>query len=134
MSELIDELKHEHAVIADTLNKVRDLGVGSKEDQEKLLAAKAGLLAHLKKEDERLYPVLIEEAKKDGSLQHTLDAFANDMQTISKGALEFFAKYAKGGSGMEFAKDFGRLFATISQRIRKEENIIYARYDALQRQ
>ncbi|MCP5120139.1 MAG: hemerythrin domain-containing protein, partial [bacterium] len=124
-------LKHEHAVIAETLNKVRGLGTSSKEGQETLLAAQAGLLAHLKKEDEQLYPVLRKEAESDPGLQHVLDTFASEMGAISKGALQFFAKYADGGSGIEFAKDFGQLFAKLSQRISKEENIIYARYDRL---
>ena len=131
MSGLIDELKQEHAAIAETLKNVRDLGVTSQEGQETLLAAKTGLLAHLKKEDEQLYPILIHEAKQDGSLQRTLDALAREMHVITQSALEFFTRYAQGGSGTEFTQDFGKLSATISQRIRKEERTIYVCYEAL---
>lgn len=131
MSKLVEELGKEHAVIAETLGKVKSLGLTSEEGQNTLLAAKNGLLEHLKKEDEQLYPVLKNAAESDADLERTLDTFAKDMNEISKAALEFFDKYSTGGSGMEFAKDLGRLFTTLSQRIRKEENILYQKYDEL---
>ncbi len=131
MSKLVEELKKDHAVIAETLNKVKKLGIVSTEGQNTLLAAKNGLLAHLKNEDEQLYPVLNNAAKSDANLKRNLEMFAKDMDTISKTALEFFDKYSAGGSGIEFARDFGKLFATLSQRISKEERIIYKEYDKL---
>ena len=131
MSALVEELRNEHTVIAETLNKVKTLGISSEEGQSTLLAAKMGLLAHLKKEDEQLYPVLRNAAKSDARLKKTLDTFARDMDAISQTALEFFDKYSTGGSGIEFAKDFGRLFATLSMRISSEEKIVYAKYDEL---
>ncbi len=131
MSKLVEELKKEHATIAETLNKVNVLGISSEEGQNTLLSAKSGLLAHLKKEDEYLYPILNKAAESDANLKRTLEMFAKDMEAISKAALEFFKKYSGGGSGLEFAKGFGRLFATLSQRIHREENVIYKKYDEL---
>ncbi len=131
MSKLVDELKRDHSVIAETLNKVSSLGVTSKEGQNTLLAAKSSLLAHLKKEDEELYPVLNNAAESDATLKQTLDVFAKDMTGISKAALDFFEKYSTGGSGIEFAKDFGRLFGKLSQRISQEENILYKKHDEI---
>jgi hypothetical protein len=96
-----------------------------------LLAAKEGLLAHLKKEDEKLYPALREAAENTPSLKQTMDMFAKDMEAISKSAIDFFAKYAKGGTSSEFANDFGRLTGILGMRIRKEEKIIYAEYEKL---
>jgi len=132
MSKLIEELKKEHVVISEIFNKIKELGITSKEGQNTLLTAKTGLLAHLKKEDAQLYPVLNKAAARDSNLKRTLDLFAKDMDEISKIAFDFFNKYAKGGSGLEFAKDFGKLYATFTQRIRKEENTIYAKYDELE--
>ena len=131
MSKLIDELKEEHTRITTTLNKVEKIGAFSKKGQEVLLSAKSTLLSHLKKEDEQLYHVLRESAKKDTALKKTLDMFAKDMEKISKSVLEFFDKYSEGGSGMEFAKDYGRFFAALSSRIRREEDILYAKYNEI---
>ena len=131
MSKLAEELKKEHAVIAEMLNKVKQNGITSQEGQTTLLAAKKGLVAHLKKEDDQLYAYLNKKAESDAGLKRTLDMFVSDMEGITKAAMEFFDKYAKGGSGLEFAKDFGRLYAVLSQRIYKEENIVYKKYDEL---
>lgn len=131
MAILIDELKSEHSKIVDVLNEVKGKDIRLKETQEKLLSAKAGLLAHLNKEDEKLYPVLKRAAEKDKNLQQTLDMFAKDMEDISSFALSFFDKYSQGGLGIEFAQDFGRLTATLSGRIRKEENVLFVAYEKL---
>lgn len=129
MSKLVEELKNDHKVIAATLNKVNSLGIASQEGQKTLLSVRGGLLAHLKKEDGQLYPVLKKAAESDPTFKRTLDTFAKEMVVVSMSAVEFFDKYARGGDGIAFAKDFGRLYATLSQRITKEENVLYKKYD-----
>lgn len=131
MSDLIEELKKDHVEIVEMLSKVKELGIGTNEGKEMLLSAKGGLLAHLKKEDRKLYPALKTAAERNDSLKHTLEIFAKDMDSVSKTALEFFEKYAHGGSGVEFAKDFGRLAAVLKIRIEKEEKILYPEYKKL---
>jgi len=124
-NNLIEDLKIEHAKIAKALNEVVSIGIGSEEGREKLMNAKEMLLQHLQKEDKYLYPILEEAAKEDRQIRHTLDSFAKDMEAISKLALDFFEKYEKGGGGLEFAKEFGHLYTSLSMRIRREENYLY---------
>ena len=131
MSVLTNELKSEHQGLVSTLNEVKALGISSQEGITKLLAAKNGLLAHLSKEDQKLYPVLNKEAEGNSTLKTKLDMFAKDMDGISKAALDFFAKYQSGGEGLEFAKDFGGLVAVLGQRIQREESILYAEFDKI---
>ncbi len=133
MSKLVDELKKEHIIIVETLNKVKSLSIASEKGRNTILAAKSGLLAHLKKEDEKLYPLLNKAAENDPSLRKNLDMFAKDMDEISKAALAFFDKYTTGESSLDFVKDFGRLFATLSIRIKKEESIIYSKFNELEK-
>lgn len=133
MSKLIEELKEEHAAIVEGLEQIRNSAISSKEGQQWIFNAKHSLLAHLKKEDEQLYPVLYKAAEKDLSLKQTLEFFAKDMAGVSKNAIDFFDKYSRGDSGIEFAKDFGRLFAALKSRIRREEDIIYREYERLNR-
>lgn len=133
MSMLVERLKKEHVAIVNVLNKIKELGVGSKEGRDVLRSARTALLAHLKIEDEQLYPPMKKEAETNGTLKSVLGVFARDMETISKEALSFIDKYAAGGSGLEFAKDFGRLYINLNQRIRKEESTLYPEYDKLHR-
>ncbi|MET1254847.1 hemerythrin domain-containing protein [Aliikangiella maris] len=131
MAKLVDELQQEHQVIIGYLDAIRVAGVTSPEGQSKLQLARKGLLAHLKKEDERLYPLLNKAAQSSPELKRTLEIFAKDMDEISRNAEAFFHKYSNGGSGIEFAKDFGSLIATLNQRIQKEESVIYKRFNEI---
>ncbi len=131
MSFLIRQLKHDHTLITTTLEEVKNLGIGTKQGQEKLLFAKDRLLSHLQKEDQQLYPALETRAKQDPSLKRNLEMYSKDMTGISKTALDFFEKYTFGGSGLEFAKDFGRLSASLSMRIYKEETYLYKTYETI---
>jgi len=132
MSKLVNELKAEHVVLVNVLGEIKTMGVSSNEGRAKLMAAKDGLLAHLGKEDQMLYPVLKDKAKTDAGVKTMLDTFAKDMDGIATAAMAFFNKYEQGGSDIEFAKDFGALYGALGNRIRKEEAILYPEFDKLQ--
>ena len=126
--ELIDELKSDHAHMLATLDRIKQAGVTSDEGQRLLREAKGLLLNHLRKEDERFYPVLHRAAREDQGLRKRLEAFADDMRQVSRDAIDFFDRYAQGGSGLGFARDFGRLYATLRQRQKKEERLLYPEF------
>ncbi len=131
MSILIEEFKREHAEIIATLNEVKELGILSKEGQAKLMSAKAHLLAHLKKEDERLYPVLRKEAAHNKNLKKEVDMFAMDPEYVSRVASEFFDKYSGGEIDEDFSINFESLLAALSARIRNEEDALYEEYEKI---
>lgn len=130
MSKLVEELKSEHAFIVSKLEVAKSKGV--KEGADALISAKKALLAHLGKEDQKLYPALREAASKDSNLKALLDTFATDMDVVSTNALAFFDKCEKGRTtGVEFAKDFGNLMARLRIRISSEEGVLYSEYEKL---
>ncbi len=131
MSRLIDELKWEHTSILSLLDEIREAGIVADESQDKLFAAKASLLTHLRKEDKSLYPALRRAAHDDEKLRRTIDLFTRDITDISKSALEFFATYSRSDSYFDFATDFGRLHAALKSRIKKEEAVLYPEYERL---
>lgn len=131
MPALIGNLKNEHEKIVNALTQAREAGFSNEECFERLREVKLALVAHLAEEDAHLYPTLFEAAKTDTALKSTLGIFAQDMHEVSRQVLAFFEKYEDGGSGVEFASDFGRLYALLDQRIRKEEEILYPEYDKL---
>ena len=81
-SNLIEDLKIEHAKIAKSLNEVISIGLGNEEGRKKLMDAKEMLMQHLEKEDKYLYPIFEEAAKEDRQIKHTLDSFLKDMEII----------------------------------------------------
>ena len=129
-TNLIKELKQEHLRIVQILDSVNELGIGSKKGQDELLVAKECLLAHLKKEDEYLYPFLEKAAKKNVYIKQTLKSFADEMDKISAFAIDFFYKYTSGGDGIEFAKDLDSLSSKLKMRIRKEETVLFDLLDS----
>ena len=131
MSTLVESLKIQHLAILNMLTEVGQLGIGTKEGQAKLLAAKTTLIAHLQREDQALYPALRKASESNESLQETLTLFAKDMERITTQVIHFFEQYAQGGSGMTFAQDFGVLSAMLQTRISREEGILYQEYNKL---
>jgi hypothetical protein len=136
MSILIEELKKEHSEILATFNEVKELGILSKEGQDKLMSLEVSLLAHLEMEDDELYPTLRKEAEHNNSIKDTLDLFAIDMENVSKIVREFFEKYSEGFSGIdlkELSEDFENLLTALTKRIGNEEESLYEEYETLDR-
>ncbi|OBQ46627.1 hemerythrin domain-containing protein [Halodesulfovibrio spirochaetisodalis] len=131
MSALIRTLVAEHGKILSAFGEVEKLGISSEEGQRKLLSIKGALVSHLEKEDKELYPVLKKEGEADATLNRLLNMYLSEMDKITADVLQFFEKYANGGSGLEFAKDYGRLMGILSSRMRKEETTLYKKYEAL---
>ena len=128
MSELITRLTKDHLAIVAALDLVKDAGIGSNEGKQKLFAAKSHLIAHLRSEDDELYPVLKRAGEFDVNLKRTIEIFAKDMEIVSSLALGFFDKYSQGSSGIDLARDYGKLYTILKTRIRKEEDILYQAY------
>ena len=133
MSELIEEFKRDHAEIMAMLNEVKELGILSKEGQAKLISIKEHLLAHLKKEDEKLYPAIRKEAEDNEKLRNTLDLFTLDMEMVSSVVQGFFDKYSEGEIDGNFSENFERLSVALSTRIRNEEDALYEEYEEINR-
>jgi len=133
MARLIEELKRDHAAIESMLAKAKNSNISHKEAQKILIAARASLLAHLKKEDAQLYPLLNRAAQSDKALKQSVDFYAKDMAEITDYAIGFFDRYSAvdADTDMEFARAFGKLYSTISIRLRSEENILYKEYEKL---
>ncbi|MHC4269813.1 MAG: hemerythrin domain-containing protein [Planctomycetota bacterium] len=131
MSELIEAFKKEHSVITDVLKEVEELGILTKEGQDKLMALSAVLLRHLWDEDERFYPVLREASERNKKLKEILSFFVNGLGGIYEEMLEFFSKYSKGVIDSNFLREYERLFDAFNKRREYEENILYDEYNML---
>ncbi len=131
MSALIGEFKRDHAKIIAMLNEAKELGILSKEGQAKLMSIKEHLLAHLKKEDEQLYPVFRKEAEGNKNLKKELEMFAMEPEYVSRVVSEFFDKYSGGETDEDFSINFESLYASLTTRIRSEEEALYEEYEEI---
>jgi len=107
------------------------LGRVSPEAKELLFSCKQILLSHLEKEDEHLYPILEKAGQNNENIKKISQTFSSEMETISKGAVDFFNKYEKENHGIEFSADLGNLLATLRHRIYKEENALYEMFNEI---
>jgi hypothetical protein len=134
MPNLLENLKDDHRQILGILSEVKKLGIGSRAGREKLLAAKALLLSHIRKEDELFYPALHQEAERNDGLKHTLKYFFDDMEQVSRKAMDLFDKYAGDAFADEFAGEIKLLYMMLKDRIRTEEEVLFKKYEQLGRE
>ena len=139
MSKLIEQLQTEHGVLIARLDEVRnsiDRKTGKLPVDKAvftLTLVKKALLAHLKKEDDKLYPLLERAAATDPAIRGLLRRFSEDMSKISAAALAFFDKYSSGGLfTTAFSVDLERLHSVLMTRIRAEETELYPAYERVE--
>jgi hypothetical protein len=131
MSDLVRSLKNEHERLKELLDHVKVLGIGREEGQQALRSAHQVFLDHIAHEDREFYPAFLAASAGQPDAERMAAQFAAEMMGISKDILKFFDRYQGGGSGLEYARDFGRLSAALFLRWRKEESILYVRYQSL---
>lgn len=134
MSVLVDEFKNEHKWLVAKLMEVNKQ-LGTSKAASTLNDARKGLLAHLKKEDNKLYPTLQEAAKDDEKIAHLYRTFSEEMNEISAAALAFFEKYASDAQATAtpaFKRDFDGLLSTLAKRVGAEETLLYPAFAKLE--
>jgi hypothetical protein len=129
MSRLLEELKEEHRQLLEILDEVKGLGIASSMGRERLLAAKALLLGHIGKEDREFYPSLKCASEGNDDLKRTLLYFAQDMEVVSRKAMDVLDRYARDLITGEFSGDLTVLYMTLKDRIRTEETILFRKYE-----
>ena len=133
MSVLVTALKREHETLKNQVAAIKQVGVVSAEGFAELQRLRHNLKSHLQHEDRDLYPRLEEAAADDPSLRLLLDRFRNEMQEITNEAERFFERYPEPVQTMEFARDVGKVFSLLSNRIITEESVLYPRMAELDR-
>ncbi|MCL6473364.1 MAG: hemerythrin domain-containing protein [Firmicutes bacterium] len=129
MLNLIDQLRLEHTELSTSFGSLRDIDISTAEGREKLKSIKVTLLAHLRRDNEELYPKLREVASNDQKLQRTIEWFTRDTARISAVLILFLDQYADGGSKIAFMRDFKRLNTILNALIKQEEQLILDELD-----
>jgi hypothetical protein len=128
---LLEELRREHISIVETINNIEKLGIYTSEGVSELLYAKRDFLAHLKREDEELYPNLREMSKYNREFKKKLDHLTKNIEEVTQFVLQFFDEYSAGGADIRFKSDCERLYSILRARILNEE-LLFEEYEKLQ--
>lgn len=133
----LNDLKNDHKMVIKLLDDIKgstqtkDIqGITSFMDQ-----LKNGLLAHLKKEDDKIYADLLNVAKERNIelVTITINTFSTAMKGIAARVLKFFDKYPnKEEIAMhttEFYKDFQEVYEDLHKRVDREEKVLYPMYE-----
>ncbi len=135
MNNIIDTLKSEHMEVQNVLRKLQSGNVTGKESLQLIFEFKEKLVAHIKKEDELLYPELERLAQENLELKLTLDMFRDEMVQISEELNNFLNHYPDVASienrKSDFIKDISKMIVLIKNRIIKEEVIIFKQYQKI---
>jgi len=132
MSDFTKELRHENYLILQTLKQAKQLTMRTLRGRRVLFDMRNDLITHLKREDEKIHAALQGAMQTHPDLEQTLEMFKNDIENTTDSVMDFFKKYDTDGADKELSDDFDKLFATISKRIEKEENIFYAEFDEIE--
>lgn len=119
----------EHEAILQALKDVSRLGILTEAGRVRLLEAKELLLAHLKSEDENLYPALRKAAETDTALKRKLDLFALDMDAIAGMTMLFFKRFDADPNAADLPEKFDDIAAMLQSRVSREENILIKEYE-----
>ena len=131
MSKIVDELKAEHILLSEKLQKAKENGCFTPEAREYIFEIEEDFKKHLKKEDEQLYVAFHEAAKTDSSIKSLMDNFAKELQSVTDDVINFFEKHEKDSNHEDFEKDIVHLISSVEARITKEEHILYPKYEQL---
>lgn len=133
----LNELKNEHKAVGRLLEDIK--GFIQTKDTQGVVAhmnsLKNSLLAHLRKEDDRVYTELTKVAKeqKIQMVEVTVNTFSTAMKGIATRVLKFFDKYPNKDEiarlTTEFHRDFQGVYDDILKRVNNEETVLYPMYE-----
>jgi hemerythrin-like domain-containing protein len=133
MTTHTEKLKQEHRELLAVLKNAKEQCVSTQEGFDILKNAEDMLLRHLASEDNEVYPALRRAAETDEHIRKTLSFFDKDLAEVSEVANDFFSRYDKGCTDIDFIQDFGTFFVMFKERMAREENVLFPEYDRLKK-
>ncbi|MEK6692964.1 MAG: hemerythrin domain-containing protein [Nitrospirota bacterium] len=136
-SNYLNDLKNDHKTLGRLLEDIKGLvqtndiqGIATRMD-----SLRNGLLAHLKKEDDKIYMDLLTIAKEKNIelVTITINTFSTAMKGIATRVLKFFDKYSKREEiaklSSELYNDFPLVYEDLLKRVDREEKVLYPMYE-----
>ncbi len=133
---LTAELRAAHVQIVEQLNALRGRGGVAAQVRAELLNTQELFTAHVKVEDEQLYPVLRKQAEQDSKLRAILTLLDRDTQETSAYVNGFFERCLALGptDSQELESELETVFTILMVRQWKEDNSLFSEYDKIKGQ
>lgn len=129
MLDMVDELRLEHSSILISFGNLANLDLSCRDDRQYLLSLKSTLLDHLRRENDSIYPKLLDAAKNDAALKHTVNRYMGDLVRITTILVLFLEKYSKDDADeSSFKREYSRLGTILHALFRIEEEVIFNEY------
>ncbi len=134
--DLVAILKQQHRFLQDKLLAINSLysqptSTIGKDLHAKMLDLKQSLLAHVKLEDDQLYPALAQKLA-DNTLSPRVQQSLADLHDLTAAAETFLDKYValenSSPARVTFIREFRQLLEKLTVRIKLEEETIYPLY------
>ena len=132
----IADLKEEHQQIVVLLDEIGSGRFVGEQLADKMAEWEEVLVKHVTKEDTQLHPVLVKAGESDEKLAELVNSSTTEMADVTICVVLFFQKFsgkAIQGPEMkkEFADDFKNLRDALLERVKVEENNLFAEYEKL---
>ncbi|CAG1006464.1 hypothetical protein BURK2_03487 [Burkholderiales bacterium] len=136
---LIDKLKRDHEALLGAFGQVQSAFASGDVTTaaSRLSGFRVAINSHLMMEGVRLYAYLERELAQDPASHDVVQQFRKEMDGIGQAVIGFLAKYADLGRNEALEDSFGRdleaVGKVLSQRIQREEALLYPLYARSQR-
>ncbi len=125
-SKFISSLEKEHDEILEYCSLLREKSNNREEAFKLLLTIKNRLEEHLQKEDELLYPPLVDKTKDNKDFQKSLSFFIKNITKVSHSFEDLFQAISdKNKEEKDYRKYLNLFEMKLYERIKKEESIIF---------
>lgn len=133
----LSKLKDEHKVVRQLLEEIKGL-TGTKDFNgiaSRLALLKRDIVAHTKKEDEKLYVELSDAAEREHMtlIKSTINTFSNAMNSVALRSIDFFDRYSNRDeierSLTQFISNLAAIQRDILMRLESEEKALYSMYE-----
>lgn len=126
--KLIKSLNADHTKLSSLLGEIKKEGSLTKAALTGIAEVKNMLISHLAQEDRDFYPIMKEAAKTNPSIAQTLEVMGLDMNQIAQIVLNQISAWQKGEGKLTFTTDIDNLITVLSDRIKREEHLLYTKY------
>jgi len=105
------------------VESIRHAGFKTQDGCEILMENKKALLGHFLRLNRDFAKALTKAAEEHPSLQQTVRFFVADVQNVNKEVNDFFLKYPFQINSLQFASDYGKVFAVLMHSVHKHNAV-----------